>query len=98
MSVKFIVDESCYEVLQKNNPKMLEAVANLVDGGVTPDSIYKMIFKQSPSFADWCRGAASHMVRNKGVRPTQQSVVTKCDHSMAEDFNPICPGCTKWLG
>ena len=22
----------------------------------------------------------------------------KCDHSMAENGDPICPGCLKWLG
>lgn len=27
-----------------------------------------------------------------------QPKVTRCDHSMAEPNNPVCPGCLKWLG
>jgi len=39
-------------------------------------------------------------MRNPKTLPRRsvKRVPTKCDHSMAENGNPICPGCLKWIG
>lgn len=69
MNTKFIVEQACYDSLMKMNPKLLGIIARLVDDGVSPNTIYKRIVKQSPNLADWSRAAAAFMKRNKNVRP-----------------------------
>ena len=69
-SLEQSMDRTAYELLSKNNPRLLNAVRSALKAGRTPEQIYRRVQQKLPALTAslvWCAAAYIKAAAQKGL-------------------------------